>query len=199
VLESYCQDDVIVLRQACKDFRREFMQIGNLEVFLESISIASACNNVLRKRVLEPDTIGLILTGGNTCNHNYSKKALIWLLQIEKIDGEKIMHGRNVREVIVPELPHFSVDGYCPETRKIYEFFGCHFHGHTCQPFCDVITLIGDTLPERYEREMSPLEKLTRAGYLVKVQGECEFDNAEKPTLQRSPLRTRDVLYGGRT
>ena len=64
VLESYRQDDVTVLRQACRVFRREFVQIGHIDVFVESFTIASACNKVLRKRFLKPDTIGLIPTGG---------------------------------------------------------------------------------------------------------------------------------------
>ena len=34
ILEQYCQDDVTVLRQACQIFRREFIEIGNIEVFL---------------------------------------------------------------------------------------------------------------------------------------------------------------------
>ena len=63
ILEQYCQDDVTVLRQACQIFRREFIEIGNIEVFLESFTIASACNKVLRKRFLKPDTIGLLLAG----------------------------------------------------------------------------------------------------------------------------------------
>ena len=54
VLEKYSQDNVTVLRQAGRVFRREFMQIGNLDVFLESITIATACNKVLRKRFLQP-------------------------------------------------------------------------------------------------------------------------------------------------
>ena len=29
VLGKYCQDDVMVLRQACRVFRREFMHIAN--------------------------------------------------------------------------------------------------------------------------------------------------------------------------
>jgi len=37
---------------------------------------------------------------------------------MEQIVGVKIMDGRNGREYNVPELPHFSLDGYCPETRK---------------------------------------------------------------------------------
>ena len=50
VLEKYCQDDVTVLRQACQICRREYTEIGKIEVFLESFAIASACNNVLRKK-----------------------------------------------------------------------------------------------------------------------------------------------------
>ena len=65
------------------------------------------------------------------------------------------MHCRNGREYSLPELPNFSVDGYCPETNKIYEIFGCFWHGHTCQPFWDVATLSGDNLAEPYERTMS--------------------------------------------
>jgi len=46
VLEKYCRHDVTVLRQACQIFRREFIEIGNIEVFLECFTIASACNKV---------------------------------------------------------------------------------------------------------------------------------------------------------
>ena len=98
VLEDYCQDDVTVLREACTIFRREFIEIGNIEVFLEAFTIASACNKVLRKKFLKPYTIGLIPAGGYTCNQNYTKKALIWLLHIEQEDGCRISHARNGRE-----------------------------------------------------------------------------------------------------
>ena len=89
VLEKYCQYDVTVLKKACRVFRREFMQIGKVEVFLESIKIASACNRVLRKRFLQPDTLGPIPTWGYTCNNNYSKKALMWLMHMKETDGVK--------------------------------------------------------------------------------------------------------------
>ena len=50
VIEAY-QDDVTVL-QDCRVFRREFLQIRNIEVFLESLKIASACNKVFRRKYL---------------------------------------------------------------------------------------------------------------------------------------------------
>ena len=34
VLEQYCQDEVTVLRQACQLFRRDFMDVGNVDIFL---------------------------------------------------------------------------------------------------------------------------------------------------------------------
>jgi hypothetical protein len=82
VLEQDCQDDVTVLRQACREFRRVFLAIGNIEVFLEALTIAPACNKVLRKEFLKYETIGLIPPGGYGCNRRYSKKALMWLLHM---------------------------------------------------------------------------------------------------------------------
>ena len=152
VREEYCQNDVTVLREACTIFRREFIEIGNIEVFLEAFTIASACNKVLRKKFLKPHTIGLIPVGGYSCNQNYSKKALIWLLHMDQEDECKISHARNGREYRLPELLFYSVDGYCHETRTVYQFLGCYFHGHTCRPFRDLSTPSGDTLSERYER-----------------------------------------------
>ena len=77
VRETFCRDDVTVLRQACRVFRREFLQIGYIEVFLESLTIASACNKVLRRTFLKPGTIGLIRKGGYTCNNKYREKAIV--------------------------------------------------------------------------------------------------------------------------
>jgi hypothetical protein len=46
VLERYCQADATVLREACRTIRKHFLQIGNVEMFLESMTIASACNKL---------------------------------------------------------------------------------------------------------------------------------------------------------
>jgi len=64
VLEIYCQDDVTEINQACRVLGASSCKTGNIEAFLESMTIASECNKVLRKRFLQPETIGLIPTGG---------------------------------------------------------------------------------------------------------------------------------------
>ena len=58
-MENYCQDDATALRQACGVIRREIMQIANVEDFLEDSTIASACNKMLGKQLLVPNTISL--------------------------------------------------------------------------------------------------------------------------------------------
>jgi hypothetical protein len=92
-------------------FRREFLHIANIEVFQESITIASACKKVLRKRFLKPYTIGIIPAGGYTGDVKYSKKAIMWLLYKERLDEIKILQSRNGREYRLPELPRLSVKG----------------------------------------------------------------------------------------
>ena len=84
-----------VLRKTCCVFRFEFLQIGNIEVILESIRIAYACNKLFGLTFFMPDTICLIHTGGYICNNKYSKKAIMWLLHMEQIDGVVIKHARN--------------------------------------------------------------------------------------------------------
>jgi G:T-mismatch repair DNA endonuclease (very short patch repair protein) len=165
------------------------MQIGQVEVFLESVTIASACNKVLRQLLLKPDTIRLIPIGGYTGNMNYSKKAIMWLICREQTDNCKILHGREYR---LPEVLHLRVDGYCPETKKVYEFCGCYYHIHTCMPYCDIAKLgqDADTLAQRYEQTMARLEQITQAGYGIELMWECEFDRdilSKHPKLRNPP------------
>jgi hypothetical protein len=97
--------------------------------------------------------------------YQLSKKALMWLLHMEQTDSCHIQHVRNGCELL-----HYSVDGYCAETRTMYEFQGCYYHGCTCQPFRDVKMLGGDTLSERYKQTLARIEQIKQAGYHVKIQ-----------------------------
>ena len=61
------------------------MDVGNVDIFLEYCTIASACNKALRKRFLKPEDVGLIPKGGGySCNQNYSEKALMWIRHMEQ-------------------------------------------------------------------------------------------------------------------
>ena len=130
---------------------------------------------------MKPETIGLIPPGGYNANRRYSKKALMWLLHMERTDGCHIQHARNGQEFRPPELPHHSVDGYCAETRTIHEFLGSYYHACKCQTFRDVKTQAsGKTLAERYEQTLARIEQLKRAGYQVKISGNASL---KEPTI----------------
>jgi G:T-mismatch repair DNA endonuclease (very short patch repair protein) len=50
----------------------------------------------------------------------------------------------------------------------------------------------GDTLSERYEQTLAMIEQIKQAGYHVKIQWECKFDEAkiveQKPELLVHPI-----------
>jgi hypothetical protein len=85
MLESYCQDEVTVLLHACQIFGRNFLEIGNIEMFVEAVTIASACNKVFRKRFLKPNTIGVIPSGGYT--DNAPKQKCVNVVGIQATNG----------------------------------------------------------------------------------------------------------------
>ena len=64
VLEKYCQDNSTVQRQACLVFRRESMQIWNLDVFILSITIALVCKTFCVNNSCSPPLSDSYLQGG---------------------------------------------------------------------------------------------------------------------------------------
>jgi hypothetical protein len=50
----------------------------------------------------------------------------MWLLHMEQTHGCQITHARNGSEYRPNELPRYSVDGYCAETRTVLYFYGCY-------------------------------------------------------------------------
>ena len=53
-LQSYCENDVSVLRIGCTRFRRLLLDIGNTDPFKESVTIASCAQLIFRKLFLKP-------------------------------------------------------------------------------------------------------------------------------------------------
>ena len=94
----------------------------------------------------------------------------MWLIYRDQTDVCQIMHGRDGRVYRPPELPPLSVDGFCEETKTVYKFCGCYWHGSTCLPFLDISTMTGDTLAVRYESTKTRLEQIAREGYQVEVE-----------------------------
>ena len=78
-LLEYCKSDVLLLKQGCMTFKREFEAKAGFDPF-DQMTIASACNRYLRTHCLQPNTIAckpLLGWGGRRVKQ--SSAAFEWL------------------------------------------------------------------------------------------------------------------------
>ncbi|KAJ8911928.1 hypothetical protein NQ315_016269 [Exocentrus adspersus] len=211
-LIEYCISDVEILTEACRKFRQQMLQTGNVCPFTEACTIASCCNKVFRRNFLKPRSMGIIPKGGYRYRDNQSSIAIQWLVWEEKQQNIKIKHAARGKESTVQGV---KVDGYCAETKQIYQFYGCYYHGcTTCFRYNRDAPMHDDssqTLNTRYESTMAQAERLRNMGYVLIEMWECRFRKQlqENPCLKQyteshrmlamEPLNPRDAFYGGRT
>ncbi|XP_033218142.1 probable DNA polymerase [Belonocnema kinseyi] len=127
-LRSYCINDVDILRRSCLAFRALFLEVANVDPFIESITIASACSKVFRKNDLKADQISIIPHGGYRRADRHSKNAIELLLALERDLDIEMTHSCRAREFRLPE--GCLVDGYFGNkevsTKVVYQFHGCY-------------------------------------------------------------------------
>lgn len=131
---EYCISDVEILTQACVKFHNMMMEQGNVSPFTEAITIPGACNKLFRRNFLQANTIGIIPKKGYRLVDNQSKIALQWLIYEEMQRKIDIRHAAKQSEAVICGV---KVDGWCEETKQVFEFLGCYYHG--C-PSCFSIT-----------------------------------------------------------
>ncbi|XP_018574075.1 uncharacterized protein LOC108913090 [Anoplophora glabripennis] len=171
-------------------FRQQLLETGNVCPYTEACTIASACNKVYRRNFLQPNTIGIIPKGGYRWRDNQSKIDIQWLVWEEHTRGLNISHAAKEKEARVAGV---KVDGYNPETKQVFEFHGCYFHGcPNCFKYNRDEPLHEDpsqTLNTRHETTLAKIQRLRDLGYEVVEMWEFTL----------TPLNPRDAFYGGRT
>ena len=217
---AYCQSDVALLKAGCIKFQQEFQREASFNPMEKCITIASACNLYWRKHHLSPETIAVEpLRGWRGANTTQSVKALQWLYLKEKeiakqgASPDRIRHVRNGGEQSVrTAITSYFVDGYDPQTRTVYEFHGCLYHGCTrCYPNRQAkhYATPDRTIEELYQATLNKRMALLRAGYNMIEMWECEWNtlvdtNSEVQRFLASlelvpPLEPREAFFGGRT
>ena len=104
------------------------------------------------------------------------------------------------------------VDGYHQDSKTIFEFYGCYWHGYpTHFPDRNRINRHNcRTMQQLYAETVQKKLTLERAGYHVIDIWECQYDQKCKGDAdfrkivdveftKLDPLRPRDALFGGRT
>ena len=233
-LIAYCESDVRLLKQGCLTFKRLFEDLTGFNPF-EHITIASACNRDLRRNRMIPNSIARepVRGGWKKNNINQSLPALHWLtwcdhqlrqraLQDLNADDllasanpdpprQYIQHVRNAGEYKIPGTD-FLVDGYCPDTRTVYEFQGCFWHGcPTCYPNRHEkhASHCHRTMQDFYEATRQKTQQLRDQGYKVIEMWGCEWVHLQQtqPEIDSfvqgldfiEPLKPREAFCGGRT
>ena len=95
----------------------------------------------------------------------YSNEAIQWLNYMSKTTGLKIRHATNHIHGEA-KIGKYSVDGFCAETNEILEYYGCHFHGHSCY---------NNYNPEKWAKTMERERELRKLGYKVIYITSCEW------------------------
>src|SRR5271170_1878224 len=212
-IRTYCESDVEILEQGCLKFRELFMR-DDVDPFLQSVTIASACNRLFRQKSLGPDTIGIVPANGYAHRDRQSHIALTWLLWEERQRIIRIEHAGNGREVNIPTT-RYKADGFHAPTRTVFEFYGCAFHG--CPNFYQTPTskkkfVPGSntkTMETAYRETLDRARNIRKAGFKLVEKWECEFRKqmVNNKTLTRfaaqrtrdEPINPRDAFFGGRT
>lgn len=152
----------------------------------------------------------------------HSQKAIQWLEYICLEYGIRIQHAkRGGEKKIFIGGKCYKLDGYYydrkTETRNIYEFLGCYWHGcpkcYSPEEICKkdrnkkTMKALYDKTMERLEIIKDYFENKTSeaSGSIRSVKihtiWECEFDQQKYPEVDPhlKPIDKRDAFYGGRT
>ena len=180
---KYCQSDVRLLKQGCMQFQQHFKQVSGFNPMLQCITIAQACSVAYRRNWMPPNTIAVQPLHGWRPTHVQSRVALEWLYWQEETLRRRtpstsaavaptIAHAGNRGEHLIDHGPlrRFRVDGYDANTRTVYEFHGCFYHGCITHfpnrlqrhPYHE-----GKTLGEVREATATKIQQLRDLGYRV--------------------------------
>ena len=208
-LLSYCESDVNILKLGCLSFRESYFELlknynQDIDPFRDCCTLASLCQRTFRTLFMKPNSIALINQTGFNPTNQYSKKQIEWLQYISLRDKINIRHALNGGEV---KIGSFKVDGYCEDTRTIYEFHGCWFHGClTCFQRTTLNPLKKQTMQQLFDKTKSKetILKKEKFNYIEIWEHEWdEFCKSYPQFLLKDQellyIKPRDALFGGRT
>ena len=217
-LLAYCKSDVHLLKEGCLTFKELFEPKTGFNPF-DNITIAAACNQHLRRNRMIPNSIASEPLHGWRSSINQSNVAKEWLtwcdhqlrqsaldqLSPEDMEAHDLMaiaypdhphpsyryyiqHAGNQGEYRIPET-RWTVDGYCEDSKTVYEFHGCFWHGcPTCYPVRHEKhrRLLNRTMYDVHEKTKQRIQSIRTKGYQVVQMWECEWNKmkARQPEIK---------------
>ncbi len=171
----YGKQDVRILAKACLAFRNEIMGItGGVDPWLNAFTLANLCGKIYRGLMMQPKSIAIVPANGYGGRRKaFSLMALKYLHWVSKKRGIQIKTASDFGgEATIVGVG--DVDGYCEETREVWEVAGCFFHG--CQDVsCPKRTNENQIHPmhapltfgDVHDRSLDRVQSLKKLGYTV--------------------------------
>ena len=105
--------------------KEDFINLENIDP-LRYITIASVCITLDRSNYMLKKTVAIVPESTKT--DNFSKLSIMWLNYVS--NGMHIQHALNGGEKeLTINNKNYKVNGFCKETNRVYEFYGCFWHG----------------------------------------------------------------------
>ena len=162
------------------------------------VTISQACMAAFRHKYLAKGTIAYFPHTVDV----HSLMSIQWMEFLCRGNAPPILHARNTPDRSEIKLCGNKVDGYCTETKTVFEFNGCYWHAcPQCYP----------TKSSRYHKQIKKETFLRSQGYTVVSILECAFRKLQHTTEykhfieqypqlhEKLPLNIRDAFSGGRT
>lgn len=171
-------------------------------------TLASLCHALYKAHFLKKNSIALIPAGGYL-NHKYSDKSIEWMEFLNFKDNLNIIHKLNSKTGAEIQIGMHRVDGFDKNTKTIFEFHGCFFHGHPdCISNMTSINPVSNLSYQALFKRTKQKERMLRnKGYEVITKWECEW-NAERQSNEvkdflktvdiSPPINPKDAFFGGR-
>lgn len=226
-LKSYCQADVMILRQACNLFRDAVVEMTRKVKVLkpntpemtesieyidpfQNITLASMCMSIYKYMFLRPKSIALVppdLYNGK--QKRYSTPSIQWLMYVS---AKEDIHIQNALQGGEYRLGPYYLDGYAviKGVPTAFEYNGCFYHGCLrCYKPHEVNKMLGTTFEHLHRRTLMKAEYVEKQGFAIRTLWEHEWidmlaSDAELCSFIKSrdlpePMEPRDALFGGRT
>lgn len=197
-MEKYCDNDVEILITAVLKFRKQFKEITDLDPTTRCFTLASIGMEVFRSTWLNKGDIGVTPTSGYF-KRKHSMVGSAWL------DKEEVL--RNVRIPREVKIGRYVADGALLEQKLVFEYNGCHYHGHSCIYKPDEIVLpSGKQAKFLQDERQRKKQYYERIGFAVIEQTDCKCSDDVKQRMnyyrELESVGQADIsesFYGGRT
>lgn len=203
-MHDYCNSDVDLLRNGIMSFRKNFMDLTNIDP-LQCVTIASAVMKSYRHQDLRDEKTIPIVYNDRINRDQHSKKAITWLDYVADKQNIKIMHAKNGGEKLVCGR---KVDGFCEENQTVYQFHGCFWHGcKLCNPSGWAKNPVNHKTFSELAKDTDKFDRKLAKYFQVVTVWEHDFDKDENLTKwvedkkykYSTVMNPREAFMGGRT